>query len=268
MHEILRNLRPNSRVLDLGSRNGSFGAECCPGAVIVRLDLSLPAPDSRTGFVQADAAHMPFAAQVFDAVIANHSLEHIDDLTGVLREISRVVRPDGSLYVAVPDQSTLSDRLYRWIYHGGGHVNPFRSAEELSAQIAGTTGLPVAGIRILYSSLWFLRREHFEPRPPRWLWLLGNGHPAVIALLTYVFRALDRWLGTRAGLYGWAFYFGDLREPIETTGWTNVCVRCGAGHSQASLFVNHRVRGRFGLFRSYDCPNCGAWNLFTPDARC
>src|SRR5207244_1219015 len=151
MHEILRNLRPDARVLDLGSRNGSFGAECCPGAAIIRLDLSLPAPDSRTGFVQADAAHMPFAAQVFDAVIANHSLEHIDDLTGVLTEIGRVVRPDGSLYVAVPDQSTLTDRLYQLVYHGGGHVNAFRSAQELSAQIASAAGLPVAGMRILYS---------------------------------------------------------------------------------------------------------------------
>ena len=41
-------------------------------------------------------------------------------------------------YVAVPDASTFSDRLFRWIYGGdSGHINPFHSAEGLAADNGG-----------------------------------------------------------------------------------------------------------------------------------
>jgi SAM-dependent methyltransferase len=265
MYEILRNLPGHARVLDLGCGRGSFVAESCPEAQVVRLDQSLPGEQGVDGFVRADAARLPFSDASFDAVISNHSLEHVDDLADVLDEIRRVVRPNGSLYVAVPDASTFSDHLYRWIFHGGGHINAFRSAGDLRSEIARATGLQPVATRVLHTSLRFLLRQNFKPRPPRRLWIVGNGNPTVTAVLTYILRGLDRAFGTRASVYGWAFYFGDVREVVETTPWTNVCVNCGAGHSEASLTVNQRVRRQFGWLRSYDCPVCGAWNLFTTD---
>jgi SAM-dependent methyltransferase len=265
MHEILRNLASDARVLDLGSGPGSFGPECCPGVQVVRLDAEIPRGGRVDGLILADAACLPFRSQTFDAVISNHSLEHVDDLPGVLREIGRAVRRDGSLYIAVPDASTITDRLYRWIFHGGGHINPFESATKLSDEIAGATGLLPVGMRVLHTSLRFLMRSNFEPRPPRRLWLVGNGNPTFTAWLTYFLRTLDHAFGTRTSVYGWAFYFGDVRETLESVAWTNVCVRCGAGHSEASLTINRRVRRQFLIMRSYDCPNCDAWNLFTKD---
>lgn len=74
--------------------------------------------------------------------------------------------------------------------------------------------------------------------------------------MTYALRLLDCWFSTRARVYGWAFYFGNT-PPIGAA-WTNVCVRCGAGHPDSKL-----VKGRFGLYR---CPHCGARNFFTSDA--
>src|SRR5947209_13556184 len=136
MDEILRNLPPGARVLDLGCRDGSFRASAYPKLRIVRLDRERPAEG-----VQADAARLPFPDACFDAVISNHSLEHMDALGPVLGEIGRVVRPEGSLYVSVPDASTFSDRLYQWVYHGGGHVNPFRDPVALAAQLSKATGL-------------------------------------------------------------------------------------------------------------------------------
>jgi ribosomal protein L40E len=267
MHEILRNLPDRACVLDLGSRNGSFGPECCPGAVIVRLDMESASLHWNGGFVQADAASLPFRGRTFEAVVANHSLEHMADLTSVLDEIGRVIRRGGRLYVAVPDASTLTDKLYRWVYHGGGHVNPFRSAGQLTLQISHATSLPLAATRALYSSFGFLERRNFHPRPPRRLWLLGNGNPRFIAVMSYAARLLDRWLRTRTSLYGWAFYFGDIPETIETTAWTNVCVNCGAGHSEAALTCNKLIRRVFMAVKAYNCPNCGSWNLFTKDRR-
>ena len=265
MDEILRNLPRNARVLDLGSRGGSFAAQSCPAAVIVRLDMELPSSPDGTAFVQADAARLPFRDFTFDALIANHSLEHMVELAAVLREIGRVVRRGGSLYVAVPDASTFSDRLYRWIYHGGGHVNGFRSAGSFSEQITRATDLPLVATRVLCTSFGFLGRRHFLPRPPRRLWLLGNGNPTFLAALSLSSRVLDRLFGTRCSVYGWAFYFGEIKEKVESTVWTNVCTNCGAGHSSASLICNHKVRRVLFVLKSYDCPNCGSWNLFTED---
>jgi SAM-dependent methyltransferase len=265
MHEILRNLTTGARVLDLGSRSGSFTTDGCPDIRIVRLDLEMPEPGSRDRFIQADAAHLPFRDHSFDAVIASHSLEHMAELREVLQEIGRVVRRDGSLFVAVPDASTFTDHVYRWVYHGGGHVNAFRSAGDLSEQISRTTGLELVATRILHSSFQFLNHRLFRPRPPRRLWLLGNGHPGFIAALSYAVRVLDRMFATRTSVYGWALYFGDIREEIETIPWTNVCVGCGTAQSAAALIVNHQVRRSFGVLRSYNCPYCVAWNLFTED---
>jgi SAM-dependent methyltransferase len=167
MYEILRTLPQNAHVLDLGSRSGSFGLDGCPSAVVVRLDTELSTIPGSGCFVQADAAYLPFRDASFDTVIANHVLEHVDDLPRVLQEIGRVVRPCGSLYVAVPDASTFTDHLYRWIYHGGGHINAFRSAEELTNQIARITSLAPVATRTLASSFGFLEKSHFHPRPPR-----------------------------------------------------------------------------------------------------
>ena len=265
MYEILRTLPQHAHVLDLGSRGGSFGLDACPGAVVVRLDTELSTIPGSGWFVQADAAYLPFRDGIFDSVIANHVLEHVDELTKVLQEIGRVVRPGGSLYVAVPDASTFTDHLYRWIYHGGGHINPFRSAEELTGEISRIRTLAPVASRALSSSFGFLAKSHFHPRPPRRLWLLGNGNPKFLAALSYVLRRLDRILRTRTSIYGWAFYFGQIREEIEITEWTNVCWNCGAGHSAASLMSNDKVRREFLILKSYNCPNCTAWYLFTED---
>src|SRR5271157_3491550 len=126
MIEILRQLPPGARVLDLGALTGSFPTDYCPGALVVRVDLELPAPGTCADFVQADAGCLPFPDRSFDAVIANHSLEHIRGLSTALGEIGRVLGSEGGLFVAVPDASTFSDRLFRWIYQdASGHINPF-----------------------------------------------------------------------------------------------------------------------------------------------
>jgi hypothetical protein len=266
MIEILRNLRPGARVLDLGALTGSFPTDYCPGAAVVRVDLEAPAPGTSDGFVRADAGCLPFPNHCFDAVIANHSLEHIRGLSAALGEIGRVVRPNGGLYVAVPDASTFSDRLFRWVYQeDSGHVNPFCSADGLAAEITGATGLKLAAARALYSSFEYLNRYYFPARTSWRLWAVGNGNRRCIVGLSYAARLFDRVFHTRASAYGWALYFGDVREAVEQGAWSNVCVGCGAGHPAPWLLQNNLVRRHWLFFRAYSCPACGSRNLFTPD---
>jgi SAM-dependent methyltransferase len=266
MIEILRHLRPGARVLDLGALTGSFPTDYCPGAVVVRVDLELPAPGTCEGFVQADAGCLPFPDRCFDAVVANHSLEHIRGLSAALGEMGRVVRPDGSLFVAVPDASTFSDRLFRWVYQDdSGHINPFCSADALAADITRATGLKLNTARALYSSFEYLNRYYF-PAGTSWrLRAVGNGNRRSIIALSYATRRFDRVFHTRTSAYGWAFYFGNIREQIEQGSWSNVCVGCGAGHPASGLLASKLVRRRWLFFKAYSCPACGSLNLFTRD---
>jgi len=250
MHEVLKNLPPGSFVLDLGCNTGSFSADAT-AAHVIRIDRDPGAKGPN--FVQGDAAHLPFLNRTFAALISNHSLEHFDDLDGALREIARVIRPDGALFIAVPDASTLTDKIYRWLARGGGHVNAFTSANQTAADIATATGLPHVATRTLYSSLSFLNRRN-SPRPiPRRLLLLGAGYEWSLFLYVWLSRRLDRWLKMRTSIYGWAFYFGRVGTPIDTEPWVNVCIRCGSGHAESVLTTHCRA----GIWR---CPECAALN--------
>jgi SAM-dependent methyltransferase len=259
VHEILASLGRGQRVLDIGSGAGSFDSP--DGRFIaIRADLDLPSVPA-ANFTQADAAHLPFPASAFDAIISNHSLEHFDDLAGALAEIGRVVKPDGALYVAVPDASTFCDRLYRWLGRGGGHVNPFTSAEALAQTIERATGLRHVKTRTLCTSLSYLNRKNFRTRPSRKLLFLGGGTEISLQVFAWFARLSDRLFGTRLKIYGWALYFGNVSMPEEAA-WTNVCIRCGSGASSAWLRQMDLVRRRW-LMQIYRCPRCGTANLFS-----
>jgi SAM-dependent methyltransferase len=264
MLPLIGNLPAGARVLDLGAGPGSFPCER-PDVVVVRLDLEKPHRLGLGSYVLADAASMPFRQASFDLVVSNHSLEHFIELDATVREIGRVLKPNGILYVAVPDATTLTDRIYRWLGRGGGHVNPFRSAEEVAALIDRLTGLPLRSTTILFSSLSFLNRHNFITRPPRRIALFAFGNETFLAISIWVLHGLDRRCGTKWSRYGWSFRFGNVAgaEPVEV--WVNVCVRCGSGHSEAYLRKHTAIRKLAGLFPAYRCPACGGFNFLTPE---
>jgi SAM-dependent methyltransferase len=259
MHDLLRRLPDGAKVLDLGCGNGSFDASDAH-AVVIGIDLergSSPPPN----FVQGDASALPFPDQAFDAIISNHSLEHVPKLDECLSEIARVLKPSGWLYVAVPDSTTITDRLYRWLADGGGHVNPFPSAAELSRKIEAKTSFPHRATQTLCTSLSFLNRRNRRTKAPRRLLLVGGGTHVSLLISTYAFRIADRIFKTRASVYGWAFYFGEASDDVATR--TNVCVGCGSGAPSSSLLEANRVFRR--LLPFYKCTACGTLNIFTRD---
>lgn len=261
MQKLLESLPAGARVLDLGARTGSFTADR-QDLLVVRLDLEIPANHRPGLYVSADAARMPFCAEAFDAIVSNHSLEHFVELEATLREIGRVMKRGGSLYVAVPDASTLTDRIYRWLARGGGHVNAFRTPRDVIAPIEKLTGLAHRSTQTLYSSLSFLNRHNRTSKAPRRIALFCWGNERYLAFLMWALRGIDQRLGTRLSVYGWEFYFGADRAAGRDAAWPNVCVRCGSGFPEAFLRVKGVVRGR-----AYRCPQCGGFNLLTPEPR-
>jgi len=263
MNHLIAALPPGSRVLDLGARTGSFRTERSD-LHLVRLDLEIAAARDDGAYVAADAARMPFAPQCFDLIVSNHSLEHFPELEQTLREILRVSRPGGGLFIAVPDARTLTDRIYRWLGRGGEHVNAFRSPGQVIGLVQDLTGLKCRGTRPLFSGLSFLNARNVT-HPPRRLLLFANGNERFLAILTWALRTADLLFGTRLSQYGWEFYFGNA-EPVDSAEWwANVCVRCGSGHSEAFLRQHAVVRRGLRFWESYRCPKCEGWNLLTRD---
>ncbi len=262
MDYLIASLPPGARILDLGANQGSFRTGRSD-LVIVRLDLEIPPERASGAYVRADSARLPFASDAFDLVISNHSLEHFPELIPTLHEIGRVVKSDGAVYVAVPDASTLTDHIYRWLGRGGGHVNAFRSADQVVAMVEAHTGLRHRATRTLFTSLSFLNAHNFTAKPPRRIILFANGNEQLLAVFTWSLRLLDRTFHSRLSQYGWSFYFGNVQAPPILEPWINVCVRCGEGHSEDYLRKTGAVRPIPGVFDRYLCPGCGAPNRFT-----
>lgn len=250
-------------MLDLGAGRGSFAAGGYPFRT-VRVDLERPTRPTETAvWVQADAARLPFRDACFDAIVANHSFEHLRELDRALREVGRVIKPDGALLASVPDSTTLSDWLYRFLARGGGHVNRFVSARQVGQLVEARTGLPCRGYRVLFTSLAFLHPANRGRRTGRSLLLLGAGE-RVLKWATWLLRKIDRYCGTRLSVYGWVFYFGNVAQPIDPAPWTNVCIRCGAGHPFARLAAAGAINFETWLAK-FRCPDCSTWNLYTND---
>jgi SAM-dependent methyltransferase len=216
-------------------------------------------------FLQADATALPFKANSLAAVIANHSLEHFERLAESLHEIGRVLEPNGALFVAVPDASTFSDKLYRWLSRGGGHVNAFRSAEETARLIETHVRVPLVATKLLCSSLSFMNRQNARGRLPRRLTLVGGGYEWTLFAYCWFSRRIDRLLGSRTRVYGWAFFFGNPGDIANTDSWVNVCIRCGSGISADEIKRSGRVRKLWKVMPVFPCPACGTLNPFSAD---
>lgn len=262
MIRLIENLPAGARVLDLGASAGSFTSPRGDVAV-VRADLDPPPERACGAYVAADAARLPFPDGAFHLIVSNHSLEHFPELELAVREMGRVLRPGGALYIAVPDATTLTDRIYRWLGRGGGHVNPFRAPREVIGPVERLAGVRHRGTRDLGSGLSFLNAHNFIAPPPRRIALFAFGNERFLACLVWLLRSADRVFGTGLSRYGWAFYFGSAEPPEPAELWRNVCVRCGSAHSRDYLRL-HATSWRKTLgVESYRCPGCGGFNLFS-----
>lgn len=88
---------------------------------------------------------------LFDLIILTHVFEHVYDLQLAVRNISAKLKPDGKLYIEVPDASRY-DKFYRvpYYYFDTEHVNHF-SKESLKNLLTGNNFDLVASNRKVFS---------------------------------------------------------------------------------------------------------------------
>jgi len=250
LNNILATLNESQTAVDLGCGAGSFdylAYRCRIIGIDVWLNESvLRRSGERISYVKSLSDQIPLASHSVDAVICNHTLEHFTNYMKALQEIGRTLKPDGYIWISIPNGYGFDDLLYRGVYAGGGHVNRF-SFQSMVDAVEKSTGLPLLQSNLLFSSFTYLTKLK----------------PAVFVLNAGT-RTIDKLLGTRLSLYGWGFVFGrDGSRLTPIYSYFNVCCKCGAGDPFDRL-ASTNVRRRLG-FSFYNCLHCGASNvLMTP----
>ena len=107
-------LQSGERVLDIGCGPGYLCAQMAEaGASVVGLD---PSPSMLTlaerrgegvELVRGDALSLPFEDASFDAAVSTQVYEYVEDISGALREVRRVLRDGGRLLVLDTDWDSI-----------------------------------------------------------------------------------------------------------------------------------------------------------------
>jgi 2-polyprenyl-3-methyl-5-hydroxy-6-metoxy-1,4-benzoquinol methylase len=158
--------RPGWRMLDVGCGEGfllrdASEAGLSPfGVEIVRNALALArARIPSAGLAQAVGEALPFRNAAFDLVTCIGSLEHFTDPAQGLREVARVLEPDGVALLAVPNADFIVWRI------GRGAGTEQQEAQELLLDLRGWRALIEAnGLRVTR-----VEKEPWHTKPaPAW----------------------------------------------------------------------------------------------------
>lgn len=114
---VLKHVERGSKVIDLGSGPERLGPE------FVNVDV-FPFPEVD---IVANAEELPFRDASLDAAVSESLLEHVPDAHKVAKEMTRVVRPGGYIYVSAPfihPYHASPDDFNRWTVSGLKHMFP------------------------------------------------------------------------------------------------------------------------------------------------
>jgi SAM-dependent methyltransferase len=172
-------IRPSRRVLDAGCGTGrnlqdyrrlgpAAGVDPSAAAVAFCRERGL------TDVTQAGVERLPFADGAFDVVFATDVLEHVEDDRGALRELRRVVGPDGLLVATVPAYMWLWTQSDVALHHHRRYSRPALANAAADAGWEPMIGTyfnsillgPIALARVLRSKAGGAERPELELTPP------------------------------------------------------------------------------------------------------
>ena len=142
----------SGRVLEIGSGDGQLAQRMALGArEVTAVDVRLPeVTNSRVRFLAGRFEEVDLTEGSFDLVVGVHVLEHVDDVSAVLRRVRRLLAPGGVGYFITPNAECASLSEFGeawWMLEDPTHVRflSARSATRLAAQ-AGFATTEVRGL--------------------------------------------------------------------------------------------------------------------------
>ncbi len=139
--------KSGGRMLDIGCGPGFFLAEAkTQGWRVQGVDLSNWAKKTageRFGVdvFQGFLAEARFPEKSFDAIVMNDVIEHLEDPKTVLREVRRILKNDGVLYISTPDIDSVLSRILRAKWWGINKYHLFYFSHTTLEKIFNETGL-------------------------------------------------------------------------------------------------------------------------------
>lgn len=138
---------PGTRVLDLGFGEG-YGSQILGGAGAEYRGVEIDAEivqnaASRYGplFELYDGTSIPAADSCFDLVVALQMIAYLEDPQPLLREIRRVLRPEGTALITTPN------RVYR-LYEGQRPWNRYHAREYAAGELAEVLEVTFADVTV------------------------------------------------------------------------------------------------------------------------
>ncbi|MCB9757594.1 MAG: methyltransferase domain-containing protein [Candidatus Omnitrophica bacterium] len=170
------------RILDVGMGTGKLTnrlSHLCPGAKIFGLDFAqgmvMQAAEKYETFLplQADASHLPFTNESFDAVFSNLAYQWVDNLPGAFTEARRVLKKDGKFCATLFGRQTL-DEFFQALASVESFSQKRTHLQRLPDQAAVREALKVAGFKDLTIKTEIIK-THFDDLQSllQWLKLIG-----------------------------------------------------------------------------------------------
>lgn len=156
---------PGRRLLDVACGEGMLPhfARQLYGVEAYGIDLSLAATriaaDQGSGaFTVAGGEHLPFADASFDYVTCIGSLEHFLDMRAGITEMARVLRPDGTACILLPNTYSIIGNVYAALKTGMSTVDS-QPLQRYAARAEWAMLLEAYGLAVV-------RTVKYEREPP------------------------------------------------------------------------------------------------------
>lgn len=157
VQEYLNNVA-GLRVLEVACGRGAFvrklaqanacvtGYDFSSTALGVAREKLLTLKENRSArLVQSDAASLPFADDSFDLVVSCETIEHVPDVRAAVREMHRVTKVGGQLFLTIPNYLNLMGlyEVYAHVRHPGRKADQPFDRRQWVPQIANGCGRQV-----------------------------------------------------------------------------------------------------------------------------
>jgi 2-polyprenyl-3-methyl-5-hydroxy-6-metoxy-1,4-benzoquinol methylase len=145
VYQYISQFTAGRQVLDVGCGVGYGTALLARNAArAVGIDISQKAVNEAFRlypageFLQMDAEAMSFPDRSFDLIVSTENFEHLPDQARHVRELARLVRPDGFCFVATPNPELFV-----------GQNNPFHTKENTYAELRDLFSLGFREVEII-----------------------------------------------------------------------------------------------------------------------